>query len=474
MHSEATTVLATPYGSVRGTLRSGVQMFSGIRYATAGRFERPVLVSDWHGEVDATTYGPIAPQLPSLLERSMGGGDRPMDEDCLSLNVFAPDTDGPLRPVIVWIHGGGFTTGSGSMPWYDGTRLVERGDVVVVTINYRLGALGFSGRDNLGLRDQIVALHWVHEMIGSFGGDPDNVTIVGESAGGSSVVALMAVAELSGRFHAAFAMSPSIRQLRSAARADETLAEFLEAANAGSLDELRNVPLDQVLAAQKIILERTAGAGLTHFSPCADGVLVADPLLAAAAVNPVPLVIGTTRDEMNLFLLFNPALSNLDEAAALEHFTTVFDDRAADALNAYRDARPDASPLHLLSAMQTDDVFRVPARDLADRRAAAGSPTWMYWFTWASPAFGGVLGSCHAVDIPFVFHNLHRPGVSQFLGEGEERSEVADAYSASLVALAQTGEPGWPAHDTDRRPTMQFDVAGALLHDPETTLRALW
>ncbi len=469
-----TLLVDTPLGAVRGLRREGVAVFKGIRYATAERFGPPAPVAGWDGELDATTYRPQAPQLPGMLEAALGGSSLPSDEDCLSLNVFTPACDGAARPVLVWIHGGAFTTGTGAMPWYDGTELARRGDVVVVTLNYRLGALGFSGRSNAGLRDQVAALGWVREAIASFGGDPARVTIVGESAGGSSVVALMATPAAAGLFHGAFAMSPSITQLRSGERADEALCAFLAEAGAGSLDELRDAPLERVVEAQAAVLRRHRGAGLTDFSPCVDGDLVPRPFLEAAASCPVPLVVGTTRDEMLLFTTFDPALTGLDEQRLAELVAARLGERTDEGLARYRAARPGADPLALFGAVQTDEVFRVPARRLAAARAAQGHPTWMYWFTWASPAFHGRLGSCHAMDIPFAFHNLHRPGVSTFTGDGADRAAVADAMSAAVVATARTGRPAWPAYDERSRATMVFDVDSRVVDDPEAELRELW
>ena len=215
-------VVDTPYGSLRGLpddSGKGVE-FRGVRFATAERFKPPVPVTSWFGVYDATSYGAQCPQSSSMLERALGGGSLAASEDCLSLNVFTPACDDRARPVVVWIHGGAFTTGTGSTPWYHGGALATRGDVVVVTINYRLGVFGFSGRTNCGLRDQVVALQWVQACIASFGGDPAAVTIMGESAGGASVVALMATPGAAGLFHHAVAMSPSLKQLRSGERAE--------------------------------------------------------------------------------------------------------------------------------------------------------------------------------------------------------------------------------------------------------------
>ena len=473
-----TIILTTPFGAVRGLQRDDVAVFKGIRYATAERFLPPQPITSWDGELDATAYGPQAPQLVGMMERALGGSSLPSSEDCLSLNVFTPadatTTPGAPRPVLVWIHGGAFTTGTGAMPWYDGSELVRRGDVVVVTINYRLGALGFSGRTNCGLADQVCALEWVQQMIGSFGGDPGNVTIFGESAGGSSVVALMAVPSAAPLFHRAFAMSPSIGQLRSGERADEALADLLAEAGVDSLDELSGVPVERVLAAQDALLKRNPGAGLTDFSPCDGTDLVPDPILPAAAASTVPLVVGTTRDEMLLFTTFDPAMADLDEARLETLVSARLGERTELALDRYRAARPGASLVGLFGAVQTDVAFRVPARRLAEERIAAGNTTWMYWFTWASPAFHGRLGSCHAMDIPFGFHNLDRKGVPQFTGDGDDRVPVADAYSGAVLDLARTGAVAWPAYDTTTRSTMVFDVVSHVVDDPEAAIRELW
>jgi para-nitrobenzyl esterase len=458
------------FGTARGIRRGPIDIFKGIRYATSQRFGAPEPTGAWKGEYDATRYGAQAHQILGMMEQALGSSSMPMAEDCLFLNVFTPGCDDGARPVLVWVHGGAFTTGSGSMPWYDGCALAERGDVVVVTINYRLGALGFAGTGNAGLRDQICALGWVHDAIAAFGGDPRNVTVFGESAGGSALVALMAAPAADGLFQRAFAMSPSINQLRSGARAEEALAEFVAAAGATSLEGLHDAPVQQILDAQAELL-KDVGAGFTGFSPCSDGELIPHPILEAAAHNPLPLTLGTTRDEMSLFTAFNPALADLGEDLLRSLFARRFGDGACAAVEAYRAARPGAGPKGLASAMQTDEVFRVPARRLAEARASC---TWMYWFTWASPAFGGALGSCHALDIPFAFHNLHRKGVEQFTGNAPDRSAVADAYSAAVLAFARSGDPGWPVYDTGSRITRRFDVDTADLTDPEPELRALW
>lgn len=467
------TVAVTRLGAVRGFERNGALVFKGIRFGRAERFRPAVPVDGWEGELDASTYGPQCHQVPGLMEQALGASSLPMSEDCLFLNVFTPAVDDAARPVLVWVHGGAYTAGSGSMPWYEGTHLATMGDVVVVTINYRLGVFGFAGRNNLGSLDQLLALQWVHDHIAAFGGDPGNVTVFGESAGGSSLVALMAMPAARDLFHRAFAMSPSISQLRSGERADEALAEFLAAAGASSLDELADAPVERLLAAQAERL-KDAVAGFSGFSPTSHGDGIPGPILELAAADPRPLVVGTTRDESALWNAFAPQLDGLTEEALLGGVRRRMGDRAEAAIAAYRAARPVASPVEVLTAVMTDEVFRVPARRLAEARIGQGHATWMYWFTWASTAFDGKLGSCHAIDIPFAFHNLSRPGVEMFTGAGTDREAVAEVMSSAVLSFAVTGAAPWPEYELDTRPVQRIDTVAELLHDPEAEIRALW
>lgn len=466
----------TPIGDVRGTDRDGVAVFRGITYARAGRFARPEVALDpVAGGVDATAWGPQALQVPGVMERMLGQSSQPTAEDCLTLNVFTPGVDG-ARPVLVWIHGGAFTNGAGSVPWYDGGRLAARGDVVVVTINYRLGVFGFRGTDNLGIHDQLAALTWVRHCIAAFGGDPERVTVFGESAGGASVVALMATERSRHLFARAVAMSPSIPQFRSAERAEEALAEFLDAAEVDHPDDLTGLPADRLLTAQATVL---AGGGdaLTAFSPAVDGDLFSRPMAQLAADDPRPLLLGTNRDEMHLWTAFDPALTGLDDPGALALYERALGDRAADGLDLYRRHRPDHGPGQLVSALRTDAVFRVPARRLAEGRAAAGAATHMYWFTFPTPAFGGILGACHALDIPFAFDNLDRKGVEMFTGDSPERAGLAERFSGALIDWAHSGSPGWDAYGRERHVQVldtTATIGDAVLADPEAELRELW
>jgi para-nitrobenzyl esterase len=480
----------TPFGRVRGLIQTvshhrpapvDVAVFKGIPYATAERFEKPVAVTSPGPELgpeydtvfDATTYRALCPQLLGGIERLLGGIHLPASEECHHLNVFTPSCDTARRPVLVWIHGGAFLTGSGATPWYHGASLAALGDVVVVTINYRLGAFGFAGRANHGIADQVAALAWVRDAIEGFGGDPDNVTLFGESAGGASVVALLAAPSARDLFHRAVAMSPSLVQLRSTSRADRATGELVAAAGVQSIDDLRTCPVDDLLAAQAAVVADPTRA-LTAFAPTSYGDLLPGEILADAAADPRPLVIGTTRDEMHLFNAFEAAIWALDERGLLTAFERRFPGRAEVAISDYRAVRPDHTPGQLLSAMQTDEMVRVPVRRLTEARVASGHATWMYWFTWPSPALSGILRACHGVDIPFVFHNLDRPGVRAFTGDGDDRTSVADEVSGAVLRFAFDGKPGWDPYDLGDRTIRRFDAEPETLLDPEPSLRELW
>lgn len=467
--------VTTPGGVVRGIQRpSGAREYLGIRYASCERLAAPVDVESWTEPLDAFAFGPVCPQLPGTLESMLGSDLTHTAEDCLSLNVYVPgsrSTDSAL-PVLFWIHGGAYTNGAGSLSWYHGGNLAERG-AVVVTINYRLGAFGYLGDSNLGTLDQISALRWVSRNISAFGGDPSNVTIFGESAGGSAVVTLLASPSATGLFSRAWAMSPSIGQLRGRDRAREVLDQFLESAGVSSIDDVASMTVDEILAAQAKVLAIPSD-GYDIFAPTAGGPSLPEDILGAAAESPVPFVIGTTRDENKLFAMLAPDASSktTDDWEAL--LRQRFGGRAAEAREIYERLRPNETPAALMSAVMTDVGFRHRAQSLAEHRASLGLPTWMYWFTWATPAFGGILGSCHALDIPFAFDNLTAPGADFFTGEGPERRDVADRFSSELIGLATHGHPSWSQFDAVNRDTLVIDAETTLVSDPEREIRALF
>jgi para-nitrobenzyl esterase len=409
-----------------------------------------------------------------MLEQMLGLSIEDMNEDCHFLNVFAP-TDaavGANLPVLFWIHGGAYLNGAGSLTWYHGSRLASR-NAVVVSINYRLGALGFLGDGNMGTLDMISALRWTQRNIASFGGNPDNVTIFGESAGGSAVISLMASADATTLFHKVWSMSPSIGQLRSKSRADEITRQFFEFAKISSLEEAKSLTLEQILNAQASVLALPSDS-YDVFAPCESGSGIQGEIMPVAAMSPKPVVIGTNRDENKLFSAFDPTQANISQDKWLAFTQRIFDAKATRAAATYESHRSGESPAQLISAVNTDIAFRRRAQLFAEQRCSNDNPTWMYWFTWPTPVFGGVLGSCHALDIPFAFDNLEAPGTELLTGDGPERQALADRFASEIVQFAQHGHPSWEQFNTDSRPTLQLDSETSLIHDPEPQIRELY
>ena len=427
----------------------------GIRFATAERFGPPQLVP-WTGE-SLGRYGDACPQPPGEVFMA---SDMTKSEDCLHLNVWTPSRDG-RRPVLVWIHGGGYRQGSGDHFLSRGPVLAERGDVVVVTLNYRLGALGFLGGSNLGLLDQQCALRWVRDHIADFGGDPANVTLFGESAGAGSVGMQLVMPSSAGLFQRAV-MQSGVGNPLTLERA-QRLAEEL-AREVGR--PLQDATADEIVAAQSRLEAPRGGAMI--FAPCTDGEVVPE----GAPHHDVPLVLGTNVDEWRLMGLRDPHRIDLDEAGLRKR---VGDD-ADEIIPVFRDARASrgepVTPADLWYAIQTDRFFRVPGLRFADEHAAAGAPTFTYLFGWRSPMLDGWAGACHCLEIPFVFGLQGSEPLAYFTGSGPE----ADALSATMmghwVAFANGEEP-WTRHDAEQRPTMCFDVESRIQLAPREPERAV-
>ncbi len=484
-------------GRIRGVQRSGTWSFSGVPYAAStagpGRWRPPAPPEPWAGIRDCDGFGPVAPQAQGMMEQALGGAPERTSEDCLHLNVWTPGLDDGRRPVMVWVHGGSFMTGSGSGGLYRGGVLAGEGDVVVVTINYRLGLLGFlghpaldepgttwldgmpwTGTANWGLADQVAALTWVRDHIAGFGGDPGNVTLFGESAGGMSVATLLGAPAAAGLFHRAIVESgpPYSCSAEVAADRAERIAAHLGVAC--TRDGFGAVPADRLVEAAGELAGLAGDAGLL-MTPVVDGGLVPRPPLnavAAGASSGVPLLIGTTRDESAFFALGSPALRSLDLEGLRRWMRRVTPDpTAADeviaSVRAARSARGEATePLDLWSAIATEYVFRAASVRLAGAHAASADPgvgTYCYLFTWESPAFGGILGSCHALEVPFVFGTVKSPMVQGFSGGGEDAFALSAAMRRSWTTFARSGVPScappgagptaWPQWDAVRRPT---------------------
>ncbi len=496
-------VVETASGRLRGHLVDGpvpVAAYRGIPFAAAPvgalRLMPPVPARSWAGERDAGACGPIAPQPDSF----MTAFGEPQSEDCLLLNVWAP-VGAAKAPVMVWFHGGGFTGGSGSTPWYDGTRLATRG-VVVVTVNYRLGPLGFlhlepfggelfAGSANLGLADQTLALEWVRDHIEAFGGDPHAVTIFGESAGAMSVCAHLARPASKGLFHRAIAQSGAARHARSAAESEEVAAQVLDAlgVDRSHPERLRDLPVRAFVDVQsQVSVDLEADVPLA-FLPTIEGAdLPESPLEAirGGSAASIDLLIGTTLDEMNLFTVFTHRgdHGSADEARlrrrlgqALERWGRTIGVDEAEAR--YRHRVAEGEPLAVWSAIATDLVFRVPAIETADAQAQHAEVR-MYRYEHPSTGFGGALGAAHAMEVPFVFDNVDAFGVEMLEGPiTEERRSFAHRVAEAWVAFAAEGDPStpalgeWPTYG-ERRSTMLLDVDHRLEDDPQAAERSVW
>lgn len=492
-------IAKTTAGPVAGVDKGGIVQFRSIPYARADRFGPPGPVEAWNGTRECRTFGPIAPQNPFGVEAMLAGGLPATSEDCLTLNVFTPTVDDLARPVLVWVHGGAFTAGSGTMPWYNGSRLVAHGDVVVVTFNYRLGALGFlaldafPGSGNNGLRDQVAALEWVRDNVAAFGGDPGNVTLFGESAGAMSIGALLGAPAAAGLFHRAILQSGAAENVHRADRAAWVTERFLAAAGAGAGhggsdgSALVDRSVDELLAAQAAVSAEVSSAGgeFLPFTPVVDGlVLPRHPLDAvrAGAAAEVRVLAGTTADEWNLFALSDRNRAPLDEEALTPLLARAAGaDRAEECLALYRSSRREASPDQLWSAVLTDWVFRMPAIRLLEAQAAHQRATWMYLFTYRSTAFDGVLGACHTIDVPFVFDNVGRRGVEVLLGAVDDKTRaLSTATSQAWLAMARrgspshTGLPEWPSYSPTRRAVMGLGRTRQVLDDPAGAERRFW
>ena len=497
----SSTLVTTAQGALQGLERKGIVQFRGIPYAAPPvgerRFLAPAPPEPWDGVRDATVFGPMSVQESGGITAFLGDAVNDSSEDCLFLNVFTPACDDAARPVMVWIHGGGFINGSSSTPWYDGTSLANRGDVVVVSLNYRLGALGFLWLGDLddqyrssgvnGLLDQAAALAWVRDNISAFGGDPNNVTIFGESAGAMSISTLLALPAARGLFHKAIAQSGAAHNTFTPAMGAAMTEQFMEKLGVTNLQGLLDASPDDIAeAATKVeakLYDDPSGLGgptgialAMAFQPVVDGgYLPLDPLTAVAngdAVD-VPFLTGTNLDEWNLFALMSPG--GLDNPKMLKRLERIFGS-GHPVRDAYSADRPDASPDDLWNAVLTDATFRIPAIRLVEARASATSPTWQYLFTWATPAFGGVVKSCHALEIPFVFGVLANQGAELFLGGpvSDGLHQLSAAMQEAWLSFARTGDPGWSAWNAVTRPTYRFDIECELLSDPMSVERQLW
>ncbi len=471
-------------GELRGVRSDGVMRFRGIPYAdtTAGsnRFKAPQPVRPWTGVRDATRLGPLAPQVKA----SMGDGKdpifewyhqpEPMGEDCLVLNVFTPETSGS-RPVLFYIHGGGYINGGGGGTGLDGGPLATFGDVVVVTINHRLNAFGYTAVDdpafedaaNAGHLDIVAALAWVRDNIARFGGDPRNVTLFGQSGGGSKIMSLIAMPSARGLFHKAISMSGAAGLSLDPKPAMKPYVDaFLKEFGVDDLQAVQGVDFDEVLKAR---LRAVSASGLEGARPVIDGKHILHQTMSPegmAVHGGIPLILGHTESEATLFFRDDMRNFSLTEPQMRSRLRTAYaiDDRKVDRIvAAYRAAEPRMTPSQIMIAVASDVQFRLPLTTAARQRTAVAgqAPVWIYDFGWSIPAFGGVLGSPHAVDIPFAFGTME--AAAAMIGSGDSGPETALNMMDAFVSFARTGKPSsprmpkWAPFSTGSEPTMRID-----------------
>ena len=494
----AGAIVETTAGKLRGGTQGGVTYFKGVHYGASAagnmRFMPPAKPKPWAGVRDALELGLRAPQNKAGLIPEVAAVDRsePMGEDCLVLNVWTPKPGaGQKRPVIVWLHGGGFSTGSGGFTIYDGANLAARHDAVVLTVNHRLNAFGFlfladlggekyAHSSNIGMLDIVLALEWVRDNIAAFGGDPSNVTIFGQSGGGAKVSTLLAMPSTKGLYHRAIVESGS--SIRGVTRDDANKSTEAFMAKLGlkssEVDKLQKMSMERILAG--MAGGGPAGNMAFQMRPVVDGRTLPtnpfDPVAPEMSAN-VPLLVGSTQDEVGFFPGF--PLDPIDGAtmhARVKQTLHASDADADKVIAAYQKDQPGISSIDVAMEVASDMFAWRNAVTQAERKAALGkAPVYMYYFTWKSPVRDGKLKAFHTLEIPFVFDNVDIG--KSMTGTGQDRYALEDKMSSAWAAFARTGNPNaeglphWPAYNTEQRATMFLDNECKVVNDPRRDSR---
>jgi len=488
-------------GKLEGTYVDGLYMFKGVPYAAPPvdglRWLPPQPVKPWDGVRPVKEFGPVAPQNPmagAVIERE----PQPQDEDCLFLNIWTKGLDDARRPVMVWIHGGAFIIGSGTEVMYTGGKLASYGDIVLVTINYRLGACGFMNLDvvtggkipasgNEGLLDQVAAIEWVHDNIAVFGGDPDNITVFGESAGGMSIGTLMGMPAARGKFPKAILESGAANTVGDLDDAVNMSKEYLKilGLSGDDVESLRALTTKQLMDAQQRLgdIIREAAHMITPFQPLVDGKVIPELPIEAVkkgSAKDVAILAGTNLEEWKLFAMMEPGFKDMDEAAMLGRLGSIIPDEVVKGLvedyrNALDKRGSKPGPGDILTAIQTDIMFRMPVISLVEAQRDNGQHAYNYLFTWKSPAMGGLFGACHALEIGFVF-GQQDPMLG---GTGPDVDKLSKCIQDAWLAFARTGDPScetvgkWPLYG-EKRMTMILDIDCRLEAAPYEGERSSW
>ena len=494
------TIVTTTFGRIRGYIRdTGIHVFKGIPYGAdtggANRFLAPKDPESWTGIKDTLEYGPACPQ-PPMSENAI---DEYMSEDCLKLNIWSPSPDkAAKRPVMVWLHGGGFTSGSARTALTDGANLARTGDVVVVSLNHRLSIFGFMclesvcGPDfadsaNAGMQDIVHALQWVRNNIETFGGDPQNVTIFGESGGGRKVSILMGMPSAKGLFHKGIIQSgahPRGVPSHYAHRFAQGFFDWLKIEK-GNLVALQEMPAKQLYRETGRFIYRTEDAELPVdqtgrwmvLSPVVDGkILPASPFDPASECGKhVPLIIGTNKDEMSIFYARMENAGKMDEKQLKERLTPMFGNQTDAVIETHHRNRPEETPWDLFVSITSEDRRLLSIQTAEQKAKQGGAPVFMYLFTWETNY--GLLKAAHTMEIPFTFNNIDKTAM---IGTREDRFKLGRMMSQAWVHFARTGDPShdaipkWDPYDLEKRATMLFNVPCKLEYDPRGEERKLW
>jgi para-nitrobenzyl esterase len=502
-------VAATRSGSVAGYIRRGIFTFKGIPYADnsagANRFMPPVKPKSWEGVRSSRQYGYVAPQGPRAgwandEEAFMfAWDDGVQSEDCLRVNVWTPGVaDHKKRPVMVWLHGGGYTAGSGQeLRSYDGENLARRGDVVVVSLNHRLNVFGYldlskfgyAASGNVGMLDIVAALEWVRDNIENFGGNPQMVTIFGQSGGGGKVSTLMAMPAARGLFHRAIVESGSILQgipqEKAQEAADAIIGEL--GLTAATMAQIQTLPYQQILtAADKVLRERRpkVAGGIPNFrrisaslgfGPVVDGKILPhhpfDPGAPAISAD-IPMIIGTTLNEF-VTALNHPEFEAMSEADLQKRVSEIYGERAMSVIGAFRQRTPRAKPFDIWSRIAASGVRGSAIEQAKLKTAQARAPAYLYWFTWQTPILSGRPRAFHCAEIAFVFDNTDR--CETMTGGGAEARTLAGKMCDAWIQFARTGNPNhsqlphWPAFSAETIATMFFDAPPRVEMNPDAT-----
>ena len=501
MENINTPIIETNAGKIQGYQKDDIHIFKGIPYAQPPvgelRFKPSIPRATWEGVLDCTQYGPIAPQRIDPV-MNPGRKDKMDEAECLNLNVWTPGTDDKKRPVMFWIHGGGFSFGSGA--WSDGSKLAKRNDVVVVTINYRVGIFGFlyveDQMANLGMLDMMTALKWVKENISSFGGDPDNVTIFGESAGAVAVCCLMAMPDANGLFQRAISQSgtghPRRHHPKGGIRGTALVMEEL-GINGTDIAALSEMPTEKIVKAQtKLELASRQTGGDFPYGIYVDGTTMPKHPYTAISdgdAKDIDFMIGTNLDEARLYSRLRPSGETLDDKGLVAAVTAIIrafgkdEAYARKMIETYKKVRTGmlpSEPEDLMDAVMTDLRFRIPAIGWAVAQSRHQENVFSYLFTYKSTAMDGIFGACHASEIPFVFDELQEKARGINSPRTPETDKLTGQMMDAWTAFARNGNPShsaidtWKPYEPEKRYTMVLGLDTHLEEDPYGEERALW